>query len=164
MFEFLQSVLRKDEVPKEVTEAHLVMIPKEKKPNSIKSFRPISLCNTRIKLVTKMVVNSLKPLLRDLIAPYQSAFILGRHSIENVIIHQEIIHTMRYTKSRIGGMILKLEKVNDRLEWGFVEETMRDARLLNELIKVVMSLIRRSHCMLLWNVELTHIIRPTSGL
>lgn len=86
VYEFAQMDLRGEDIPEEVTEAHLILIPKEDKPTSIRSFRPISLCNTCIKLVTKMVVNKLKPLLGDLIAPNQSAFIPGRHSIENVIV------------------------------------------------------------------------------
>lgn len=63
-------------------------------------------------------------------------------------------------------MILKLdmEKAYDRLEWGFLAETLRDARLLDCLIRVVKSLIRQSHCKLLWNGELMDTIRSTRGL
>jgi hypothetical protein len=39
----------------------------------LKDFRPISLCNVIYKVVSKCLVNRLRPLLQELIAPMQSA-------------------------------------------------------------------------------------------
>lgn len=110
-----------------------------------------------------MIVNRLKPLLGYLIAPYQSASIPRRHNVENVIVCQEIIHTLRYTKSRKGGMILKLdmEKAYDWLKWEFVEETLVDKGIPQGLIRVITSLIRRIRYKLLWNGELSYTSRST---
>lgn len=63
-------------------------------------------------------------------------------------------------------MVLKidLKKAYNRMEWEFVEETLRDASLLLNLINVSMSLMRRSSCCLLWNGEETEKIRHGRGL
>lgn len=103
MIAFVKGVLKGDAVPLELTKALLVLIPKEGRPISIRNFRPISLCNVCIKLVTKVVVNLLKGVLGDLIASNQASFVPRRQGIDNVIICQEIIHTMRYTKSKRGA-------------------------------------------------------------
>lgn len=71
--------------------------------------------------MTKVIANRLKLFLNDLVASNQSSFIPGRQSIDNVIIRQEIIHSLKYTQSKKGGMVLKidLEKAHDMLEWDF---------------------------------------------
>lgn len=78
-----------------------------------------------------------------------------------MVIFQEVIHTLRYTKAKKGGMVLKLdlEKAHDRMDWHFVEETLRYIALPIKLINVVMGLLKRSSCQLLWNEEATDTIR-----
>jgi hypothetical protein len=70
------------------------------------------------KIVTKIIVSRLRPILGNLVSPFQVAFVLGRRGIDNVIITQELIHSIQRKKGRIGQFILKLdlEKAYDRLE------------------------------------------------
>lgn len=75
---FVQEALEGKEIPEETTGALLVLVPKEVKPSSLRNFRLISLCNMNIKLVTKVIANQLKLILKDLVASNQSSFILGR--------------------------------------------------------------------------------------
>ena len=46
----------------------LTLIPKEQGTNSPEKFRPISLCNVILKIITKVIANRLKPLLPLLIS------------------------------------------------------------------------------------------------
>lgn len=53
----------------------ICLIPKCKNPRNPKDFRPISLYNVAMKLVTKCIANRLKPLLPKIIDEQQSAFV-----------------------------------------------------------------------------------------
>lgn len=114
---FSLGVLKGEEFPNEAAEALLVLIPKEEKPSSLRSFRPISLCNVSMKIVSKMIVNRLKEVMQTIISPNQSSFAPGRQSLDNTIICQELLHSLKYTKASRGGTVLKLdmEKAYDRL-------------------------------------------------
>uniref|UniRef100_A0A2N9IUL5 RNase H type-1 domain-containing protein n=1 Tax=Fagus sylvatica TaxID=28930 RepID=A0A2N9IUL5_FAGSY len=94
-------------------------------PESLSQFRPISLCNTVYKIVTKSIVARIRPLLSNLISPFQAAFVPGRRGIDNVIIAQELIHSLHKKKGAKGSFVVKidLEKAYDRLEWSFIRET-----------------------------------------
>ncbi|MCI32183.1 RNA-directed DNA polymerase (Reverse transcriptase), partial [Trifolium medium] len=53
----------------------IALIPKVDSPTTFRELRPISLCNIVYKLITKVLVNRLRPLLDSLIGPYQSSFL-----------------------------------------------------------------------------------------
>jgi hypothetical protein len=55
----------------------IVRIPKFSNPSKISEYCPISLCNVFYKVVSKCLVNRMRPLLDDIISPSQSAFIPG---------------------------------------------------------------------------------------
>lgn len=64
MHSFTSGVLEKGIIRVDAIEALLVVIPKEPNPVSMRGFRPLSLCNVPIKVVSKMVVNGLKLLMK----------------------------------------------------------------------------------------------------
>lgn len=70
------------------------LIPKVDDPEIVADFRPISLFNVSIKVITKITVNRLRPYLDDIISPNQSSFLPGRGTQNNILAVQEIIHSM----------------------------------------------------------------------
>ena len=55
-------------MPEGVNDTTIVLIPKVKNPQSIKEFRPISLCNVIYKIILKCLVNKLRPPLDGMIS------------------------------------------------------------------------------------------------
>ena len=132
----IKDIFSGTEVPKELNRTLLVLIPKSDNPTSLKLFRPISLCPVIYKTITKLLANRLKAIMPELIGPNQTSFVPGRHITENVVIVQEVIHSMRRKKWRIGQMAIKvdLEKAYDQLSWDFIYETLREIGLPTEFI------------------------------
>ena len=67
-----------------INHTFIALIPKRENPSETQHFRPISLCNTVYKTISKILVNRLRPLLGKLVSPVQSAFIPGRSIHENI--------------------------------------------------------------------------------
>lgn len=155
-----------EDVPQRALQATLVLIPKESMPASMRGFLPLSLCNVHTKLVSRILVDRLKEILKTLISPCQTSFVPGRQAIDNAIICQEMIHSMRFTKAKKGAVILKvdLKKAYDRLEWSFIEDTLVDAGMPNKLVDIIMRLVSGGSCKLLWNGEITDEIKISRGL
>lgn len=72
-------------MPMGVNDTAIVIIPKVPQPKDINDFHPISLCNVVYKIVSKCMVNRLRPLMMDLISKNQSAFIPCRLISDNSI-------------------------------------------------------------------------------
>lgn len=113
-------------LPLPLNETLLVLIPKMNNPKTLIHFRPISLCNVLYKIITKVIVNRLKPLLLKVMDLKQTSFILGRNITSNIIIYQKVLHTFRRKKGIFRDMLIKLdlEKAYDRLEWPFIKDTL----------------------------------------
>ena len=113
-------------LPRDTNNALLVLIAKVAKPEKITQFRPISLCNVLFKIITKTMVGRLKGVIDKLVGPHQASFIPGRLSVDNIVVVQEAVHSMRRKKGVKGWMLLKLdlEKAYDRIRWDFLEDTL----------------------------------------
>jgi hypothetical protein len=70
----------------------LALIQKERGVTSFDRFRPISLCNTSYKILTKIIANRLKNIFPAIILENQGGFIKGRHIMDNIILVQEALH------------------------------------------------------------------------
>ena len=56
-------------IPKYLNKTLIMLIPKCKSPETLNNYRPISLCNTVYKVVTKIIVGHIRPFLSKLISP-----------------------------------------------------------------------------------------------
>ena len=102
-----------------INETIITLIPKVESPISVSQYRPISLCNVVYRIISKILVNRLKPFLHHCISSNQSAFIPGRQIIDNIVIAHESIHCLNHRRTGSNEfMTLKLDmaKTYDRVE------------------------------------------------
>lgn len=144
----------------------IVLIPKVDAPKKITEFRPISQCNVVYKILTKVSVNRIRPLLNDLISPLQSSFIPGRGTRDNILIAQEIIHYISHTRSQQGALAFKidLEKAYDRVNWEFLANTLNDFGFPERIIKLIMFCVSCPTFTILWNGGKLPSFAPRRGL
>jgi hypothetical protein len=67
-----------------INSSHIVLIPKNDNPTKIGDYRPISLLNSNVKLITKILANKLQAVIQELIHKNQYGFIKHR-SIEDCL-------------------------------------------------------------------------------
>lgn len=67
--QFCRNVFSNSSMPMANNATLICLVPKTTNADNIRSFRPIDLCNTSYKLITKIIVNRIKPYLPSLISP-----------------------------------------------------------------------------------------------
>lgn len=143
MLRFVKEVSRTRVVPEEINHSMICLIPKQTHPESMTHFRPIYLSNVVIKIITKIITNHLKPLMKDLVGPNQASFIPEWDIRGNIVLTQELIHSYNRKKGKKETLIAKinLEKTYDRVDCGFLEKLMTEIGVGKQLRKVVTSCI-----------------------
>lgn len=88
-------------------------------------------------------MNWLKPVTPNLVAKNQTSFVGGRHIMDNVVFTQNVMHSMHIKKGRKGWIAIKidLEKAYDRLRWGFIEDTLVQAQLPHNLMRLILKCV-----------------------
>ena len=131
-------------MPAGVNETAIVLIPKVDQPIELRDYRPISLCNVLYKVVSKCLVNRLRPILDELISPNQSAFVPGRMITDNALIAFECFHSIQKNKklsSATCAYKLDLSKAYDRVDWKFLEQSMYKLGFAHCWVNWIMSCI-----------------------
>ncbi|KAL4297071.1 hypothetical protein GQ457_12G031040 [Hibiscus cannabinus] len=105
----------------------ITLIPKVEDPVRMQQLRPISLCTVVYKIVSKTILNRMKPFLLGCISENQSAFLKGRLIFDNILIAHELLHYLcSFENGSNKGVALKLdmEKAFDRVEWTFIRNVL----------------------------------------
>lgn len=91
MCTLIKNVFGGQPLPINMNVIFLCLIPKIDNPELVKHFRPISLCNTSYKVLSKVIMYRIRPFMHHLISPFQASFILGRRVVDNVVILREAL-------------------------------------------------------------------------
>ena len=163
---FIMNIFNSGKILKEVNTTLLVLIPKVEHPTSLKMFRPISLCTVAYKTVTKIMANRLQAILPGIIGPHQTSFVPGRHIIDNIVVAQEVVHSMPRKTGKRWLMAIKVdpEKAYDRLNWSFIFETLQLAGIPIQFSRLIMECIITVKMSILWNGEATEKFSPGRGI
>ncbi|XP_070020817.1 secreted RxLR effector protein 78-like [Nicotiana tabacum] len=149
-----------------MNETLLCFIPKCPQASMIKNYRPICLCNTVYKTMTKIIVNRIKFYLPYIIGPNQASFLSNRKALDNASIVQEYITHFGKMEGKSSNMILKidLEKAFDRLEWSFIKQTPHAFKFPNTITNLIMSCVSSSTISVIVNGEKTNPFMSTRGI
>jgi len=108
LLEFTNYILSNPDAITKVNHTFLSLISKKEAVEKITNFRPISLWNTSYKIFSMLIVNRIKPYLRECISPSQSSFVPGRNIVDNIILVMEIAHSIAKSCTKIKQCLLRL--------------------------------------------------------
>ncbi|KAK1281785.1 hypothetical protein QJS10_CPB22g00804 [Acorus calamus] len=150
---------------RQINHSFISLIPKTKHADSFDCFRPISLCNTIYKVITKILASRLQKVLPHAILPHRSAFIKGRNIVHNSLLAHELTRYLN-APSLNGRSCIKidLKKAFDSVRWDFLEKVMQSLLFPEEWIRLVMQCIQTASYSVLINGSPAGFFSATCGL
>ena len=91
----------------------------------IERFRPICFLNVSFKIFTKVGTNRLRRIARLVVQPSQTAFMPGRHILEEVVVLHKTVHEIHLKK--LDRVIFKVDfkKTYDKVKWPFPQQALK---------------------------------------
>jgi hypothetical protein len=163
---FVIDVWQNPSLVADVNHTDICLIPKINNPEYIRQFRPISLCNTIYKIVSKVIVERLKDSIATLVSPFQTGFVPGRNIHENIIVAKEMAHTMHRMKGKRGAFAIKVDlaKAYDKISWEFIWRILVEINFPEALINVIMHSVTSVMTNVKWNGMRTEFFKPQRGI
>ncbi|KAL9676355.1 hypothetical protein QQ045_004569 [Rhodiola kirilowii] len=120
-----------------------------------------------IKIITKLIVQRLQPILSQVISCYQSAFVRGRIITDNLVVAHEIAHFLKSRRDDhnfFASFKVDMSKAYDRVEWPFLENLLKRMGFAPEWINRVMTCVRSVSYQIKANGGVSKVIMPSRGL
>ncbi|XP_058784706.1 uncharacterized protein LOC131659549 [Vicia villosa] len=136
---------------KAVVMSFIILIPKKSNPTLLDDFRPICLIGCLYKSISKLLAARLKRVLDPIISILQSAFVLGKHLLDGVLVANKVVDVA--TKEKMGCLLFKVdfEKAYDKVCWDFLRHMLRRLEFGEVWIKWIEALVCSSWMSVLVN-------------
>ena len=134
-FQDLLNEIYEDEILPESQKKGIIKISYKKNGRQhIKNYRPITLLNTDMKIITKTLAKRLANVLKNIIHESQKS-VKGRKITENIHLAQDLIDAVLKDKTNAAYIFIDQEKAFDRISHTFLFKTLKRFGFGENLIK-----------------------------
>jgi len=161
--ELFNEWLHKGEIPADVQGGIITLLFKKGDPLDIKNYRPVTLLNTLAKILTKILTARLRQVMGDLVAPPQTG-ISGRFIGTNLRTLADLLTFTKKTNSPLGLLLLDQEKAFDKVDWGFMRQTLAKFGFKQDFLQWINILYKEPSSQLKINNTMSHQITLRRGV
>ena len=140
------------------------LIPKVgKNLKNVASWRPISILNVDLKILSKSLSLRLSEVLPELVHPDQKGFVKGRFSGENVVDVYSMIQMAKDNEEEYTLLMLDIEKAFDSVSWSFLQEVLWAYNFPPSFISWIQILYKDKELRIVNNGHSSESITPLRG-
>eukprot|EP00253_Pinus_taeda_P011270 PITA_11270 len=164
IWEIVEDSRRSKTILKSLNSTFIALVPKVEEANTPENFRPIALCNVIYKIISKVIANRLKMILPGIISQEQSGYVEGRQILDNILLAQEMIHSLHSRKAAGMLMQLDLSKAYDKVSWTYLEAILDTFEFSKPWIKWILALIKSPRYSIMVNGTPSTPFSPSRGI
>jgi hypothetical protein len=144
--------------------SYLVLLPKKENAQKPQDFQPISLQNSAVKAISKVLTVRLQPHIPDLVGGDQSGFVLGRCIADNFVYAADILNCCHRRNSPMIILKLDFHKAFDYVNWNSMDRILWCRGFLNKWCKWIQDLLNTRKTAVLLNGVPRRWINCQNGL
>ena len=140
---------------RQVNSTIIAMVPKIPGADKLTGFRPISLCNTVYKVISKIIVSRLKGITPRTVQNNQVGFVKGRLLCENILLASELVADFNKPGPVNKGCLqIDITKAFDIVDWRFLLNILKAFQLPEIFINWIRLCVTSPHYSVALNGEL----------
>ncbi|KAJ3687618.1 hypothetical protein LUZ61_016782 [Rhynchospora tenuis] len=149
---------------RKINKASITLVPKTQNPISFSQFRPISVINSLIKIISKAMATRLQLFIPVLVSPLQTAFSKGRSIMESFMVAREFLSF--YHKRKIPALLYKVDfaKAFDTVSWTFLTNVLVERGFPPQWISCLLQVLQTSSSSIKVNGDSTPFFLHKRGL
>jgi len=137
----IQHALKVGELAKSQTQSVIrLILKKDKDPLELKSWRPISLMNVDVKILSKVLTARLEKVAASLVGEDQHAFVKGRNIHHGTRLMQQAIESLERSKEKGAIIAIDFRKAFDTIDHEYIWACLESAGLDRAFISAVRTL------------------------
>ncbi|KAK1321937.1 hypothetical protein QJS10_CPA03g01597 [Acorus calamus] len=117
LFHAIQHFFKNGHLLKQTSHSFIALVPKSATADTLDGYRPISLCNTLYKILTKIMASRLQEVLPHIVSLHQTAFIQGRSIHHNILLAHELVNYLGKGGKSRACVKIDLRKTFDSVRW-----------------------------------------------
>lgn len=142
-----------------------MLVPKFSGAKKISDFCPISCLNTVYKVISRLLVARLKPIIQDVILPCQTNFVKDRLLVENTVLASELVHGYHKNKGPKRITIkVDIAKAFDMLSWEFLFSCLDSMQIPHHFLSQLKACICTTSFMVWYNGTVNGYFKGRRGL
>ncbi|CAA7024809.1 unnamed protein product [Microthlaspi erraticum] len=150
---------------RQVNATVISLIPKILGASVLSDFRPISLCNTVYKVISRLLANRLKLITLDVVQRNQVGFVNSRLLCENVLLAPELVMDFNRPGPTSRGCVqIDITKAYDNVNWSFILNILEALGLPQNFISWIKICITSPYYYVALNGELVGFFPGRKGL
>jgi RNAse (barnase) inhibitor barstar len=160
----VDNVWKQEEIP---TTWHMsVLCPVHKKGDAMicQNYRGISLLNTCYKIVSNIILNRIKPYTREIIGEYQSGFMPGKSTVDQIHTIKQIVEKSHEFDIDVHLLFVDFKQAYDSVNRYRLWKAMTQLGIPTKLVRLVKACVQKSKCKVKFNGELSEDFSVETGL
>jgi len=121
----------------QLSDGTVVLIYKKGRTDSLANYRPITLLNSDFKILSKILADRVKKVLKVVIGDHQSAYLDGRRIDDNILLSQLAIEHAKVFGEPVSLALLDQEKAFDRVSHDYLWKVLKRFRFPKRFIKTL---------------------------
>jgi len=164
LHKLINKIWDKEEIPIAWSTSVLCLVFKKGDTMCCTNYRGISLLNTSYKMLSNVLLNRLKPYIKEIIGDYQAGFMAGKSTLDQIHVVKQIIEKSHEFDKDVHLLFVDFKAAYDSVNRERLWKVMDQLGIPRKIIRMIRACVNGSKCKVKYGGEESEEFEVKTGL